>query len=118
MIRKYTGTWLLSALLAVMVGPLAMAQETTAGIQGTVRDATGGVVAGASVEVSSSALIGMRKAQTDEGGNFRIAALPPGEYIMTVSAKGFRSSRQGGIDLTVGRMPSLDIKLEVGAVAE
>ena len=37
---------------------------------------------------------------------------------MTVSANGFRTFKQGGIDLTVGRMPNLDIKLEVGAVAE
>jgi outer membrane receptor protein involved in Fe transport len=35
-----------------------------------------------------------------------------------VSAQGFRTYRQGGIDLTVGRMPTLDVKLEVGAVAE
>src|SRR5438128_2234880 len=44
--------------------------------------------------------------------------LPPGTYTMTVAAKGFRTSRSGGLDLSVGRMPSLDIRLEVGAVAE
>ncbi len=106
------------ALIALTIAPLALAQETTAGIQGTVRDATGGVVAGATVEVSGPALIGTRKVTTDDGGNYRIAALAPGQYTMTVSAKGFRTSRQGGLDLTVGRMPTLDIKLEVGALAE
>jgi hypothetical protein len=120
MLRQYTGKWLMLALalIAVLIGVPASAQETTAGIQGTVRDATGGSVAGATVEVASPNLIGTRKVETDEAGSYRIAALPPGTYTMTVTAKGFRTSRQGGIDLTVGRMPSLDVKLEVGAVAE
>src|SRR5690242_9325404 len=112
MIRKYTAKWLLLtlALIATAIAPIAMAQETTAGIQGVVRDASGGTVAGATVEVSSPALLGSRKVQTDEGGNYRIAALPPGNYTMTVTAKGFRTSRQGNLDLTVGRMPSLEVK--------
>src|SRR3954464_9585641 len=120
MLRQYTNKWLMLslALIALLIGMPAMAQETTAGIQGTVRDATGGTVAGASIEVSGPNLIGTRRIQTDDAGAYRIAALPPGTYMMTVSAKGFRTSRQGGLDLTVGRMPSLDIKLEVGAVAE
>jgi len=120
MIRKHTSKWLLLplALIASVIAPLAVAQETTAGIQGVVRDATGGTVAGATVEVTGPSLIGNRRVQTDEGGNYRIAALPPGTYTMTVSAKGFRSSRQGNLDLSVGRMPNLDVKLEVGAVAE
>jgi len=120
MFRKQTLTWALLPLawIALAIAPMAIAQETTAGIQGTVRDATGGVVAGATVEVTGPALIGTRKVQTDEGGNYRIAALAPGTYTMTVSAKGFRTSREPNLDLAVGRMPTLDVKLEVGAVAE
>jgi len=44
--------------------------------------------------------------------------LPAGSYVVTVSAKGFRTVKQGGIDLTVGRMPKVDIKLEIGTVTE
>jgi len=111
--------WLLPLILvALLISTCAYAQETTAGIQGTVRDSSGAVMANAVVEVSGPALIGTRKVQTDDGGNYRIAALPPGDYVMTVTAKGFRSFRQAGIDLAVGRMPTLDIKLEVGTVAE
>src|SRR5437762_3097110 len=99
MIRKHTAKWLLLplALIALATAPVAMAQETTAGIQGVVRDASGGTVAGATVEVTSPNLIGNRRVQTDEGGNYRIAALPPGTYTMTVTAKGFRTSRQGNL---------------------
>jgi hypothetical protein len=120
MLRQYTRRWLTLALAstALFLGLPVLAQETTAGVQGTVRDATGGVVAGAAVEVSGPALIGTRKVQTDDAGAYRIAALPPGTYTMTVTSRGFRTSRQGGLDLTVGRMPTLDVRLEVGAVAE
>jgi outer membrane receptor protein involved in Fe transport len=102
----------------LLILPCAFTQETTAGIQGTVKDPTNAVIASAIVEATSPALIGMRRVQTDEGGNFRITALPVGEYTITVSAKGFRTAKLPGIDLTAGRLPSIDIKLEVGAVAE
>ena len=72
MVRQLSGKWLalVLALIALAVGP-ALAQETTAGIQGTVRDATGGTVAGATVEVTGPALIGIRKVTTDDAGAYR-----------------------------------------------
>ena len=118
--RHQIGKWLpLAAVLAVLAfGPGGWAQETTAGIQGTVKDPSGGSVAKATLEVSGPALIGTRKAQTDETGNYRITALPPGVYTMTVAASGFRTSKLEGIDLSVGRLPNIDVDLQVGAVAE
>jgi hypothetical protein len=70
------------------------------------------------VEASSAALIGTRKVQTDENGKYRFNALPSGQYSLTVTASGFRTVKQSGIDLLVGRFPNIDITLEVGAVAE
>jgi outer membrane receptor protein involved in Fe transport len=112
------GLLLAAALAALGIGPGAWAQETTAGVQGTVKDASGGSVANATIEVSGRALIGTRKAQTDATGNYRITALPPGVYTMTVAASGFRTSKLEGIDLSVGRLPNIDVDLQVGAVAE
>ena len=70
---QLSGKWLALglALIALAVGPV-LAQETTAGIQGTVRDATGGSVAGATVEVTGPSLIGIRKVTTDDAGAYRI----------------------------------------------
>ena len=118
--RRYRGTWALLpvALIASLIMPGAWAQETTAGVQGSVKDPSGAAVVNATVEVAGPALLGTRKLQTDDGGNYRFAALPPGTYTMTVSASGFRNFKQGGIDLTVGRQPTIDIRLEVGAVTE
>jgi outer membrane receptor protein involved in Fe transport len=104
--------------LVVCLAGIGLAQETTAGFLGTVKDPSGAVIANAAIEVSGPALIGTRRAQTDSGGNFRFGALPPGQYTMTVSAPGFRNYRQTGIDLRVGRLPSIEVQLEVGAVAE
>jgi outer membrane receptor protein involved in Fe transport len=105
-------------MLALLAAPLLTAQETTAGFQGTVKDPSGAMVAGATLEVSSPALLGTRKVQSDAGGNYRFGALPPGQYSLTVSAPGFRTFKQGGIELTVGRLPTIDVQLQVGAVAE
>jgi TonB dependent receptor/Carboxypeptidase regulatory-like domain/TonB-dependent Receptor Plug Domain len=105
----------LSALLAL---PAAFAQETTAGVQGSVKDPSSAAIPNATVEVTSPALIGVRKVQTDSSGNYRFSALAPGIYGMTVTASGFRTYRQSGIDLSVGRLPSIDVRLEVGSVAE
>jgi hypothetical protein len=96
----------------------AFAQEMTAGIQGSVKDSSGGAVPNATVEVSGPALIGTRKVQTDEGGSFKITALPPGNYTLTAGATGFRTFKLADIDLAVGRLPSIDVKLEVGAITE
>ena len=118
--RPYKGKFLLLpvAFIALMVSPSAFAQETTAGIQGTVKDPSGASVANATIEVSGASLIGVRKVKTDESGVYRITALPPGNYTLTVTVPGFRTFKQGGIALAVGRLPNLDVKLEVGAVAE
>src|SRR5215471_11346589 len=105
-------------LFALLFLPCMSGQETTAGIQGTIKDATGAGIPNATIEMTSPALIGTRRVQTDGSGNYRIAALPPGTYMMTVSAKGFRTTRQGNVDLSVGRLPNVDIKLEIGTVTE
>src|ERR1043165_509895 len=94
-------TWLILAvvLIAVILAPCALAQETTAGIQGTVKDPSGALIANATVEVSGSALLGTRKIKTDDAGYYRFALLPPGEYSVMVSAPGFRSYKQPGVIL-------------------
>jgi hypothetical protein len=109
---------LTGVLIVLLLLPGAFAQETTAGVQGVVKDSSGAVIAKATVEIASPAMIGTRKVQTDGAGNYRFAALPPGAYTMTVTATGFRTYRAAGIDLSAGRLPNIDVTLEVGTVAE
>jgi hypothetical protein len=106
-------------LLALAAVPYVLAQETTAGIQGTVKDATGGVVPNATVEISGSTIIGgSQKVNTDGAGLYRFTHLPPGEYMLSVTAAGFNTVKQAGIRLDVGRLPTVDITLPVGAAAQ
>jgi hypothetical protein len=69
---------LLALAATLPLVPRAFAQETTAGLQGVIKDPSGGTVANATIEVTGPALIGSRKVQTDATGNYRITALPPG----------------------------------------
>ena len=94
------------------------AQETTAGLQGTVKDASGASIPNASIEISGPALIGTRKLQSDSSGSYRITALPPGQYTLTVTASGFSIYKQIGIDLAVGRLPTIDVHMEVGTITQ
>ena len=102
-------TVLLVCSLSFALLPVASAQETTAGIQGTVRDAQGAVVPGVTVEATSPALVGGQKVTTDGAGYYHLTALPPGSYALTLSARGFRAVRRTGIELDAGRLPTIDV---------
>jgi len=103
--------------LVILTAMAGFAQETTAGLQGTVKDPQGATIPKASITVTSSAMIGAKKAETDAGGYFRFANLPPGAYVVTVTASGFRTYKQE-LALSVGHLPSLEIAMAVGAVSE
>src|SRR5215467_3378266 len=107
---------LLLLLLTFVVS--AFAQETTGGIQGTIKDPTGAVVPGATVEVSSPALIGKKSATTDAGGFYHIEQLPPGVYSITVTAAGFAPQTQTNLQLNAGALPNVNIGLQVGAITQ
>ena len=108
----------LMLLVATLLVSTVFAQETTAGVQGTVKDPQGLAVSKAIVEVSGPALIGTKKAETDASGYFRFANLPVGEYTITVSAPNFKTSKLTGVKLATGALPTIDPKLEVGAVEQ
>lgn len=113
------GYTLVLVLLAVtLMVAASFAQETTAGIQGTVKDPQGAMVSNATVEVTSPALIGKKVAKTDSAGNYKFSQLPPGAYDLTVSAPNFRTYKATGIDLSSGRLPIIDVQLQVGSVGE
>jgi len=105
---------LLSLLFLAM--PLA-AQEQKGAIDGAVKDSSGAVLPGVTVEATSPSLIGVRSTTTDENGAYRFPSLPPGEYTLTATLTGF-SRAQSRVEVGVGQTPRLDFALQVGGVAE
>jgi hypothetical protein len=108
----------LAAVAVALSGVALFGQETTAGLQGTVKDASGAVVANAHVVVRGTTLAGDKALDTDTTGYYRFANLPPGTYSVQISAKGFKTVRREGLALEVGHLPTVDIILEVGTSAE
>src|SRR5208282_5471904 len=107
--RSFSFVFVLALLAAV-----AFAQETTGGLQGTVRDPSSAVVANAHLELTGSSLVGKKEGDTDGGGYYRFANLPPGTYKLTVTAQGFTTLKREGLVIEVGHLPTVDFKLEVG----
>lgn len=102
------------ALLAFLVST-SLSQETTGGLQGTIKDPSGAVVPKAEVELVGSSLVGAKKLETDSKGEFRFVNLPPGTYAVTVTAPGFSSLKRAGLKIDVGHLPTLDLTLSVGS---
>jgi hypothetical protein len=94
----------------------ALAQSTVAGV---VKDSSGAVLPGVTVEASSPALIEKsRTAVTDGTGQFRIVDLNPGTYTVTFSLSGFATIKREGIELTGGGVTTINADMRVGGVAE
>jgi hypothetical protein len=94
----------------------ASAQSAIAGV---VRDTTGAVLPGATVEASSPVLIErVRTATTDDAGLYRIIDLRPGVYMVTVTLEGFNTVKWEGIELPANFTATINAELRVGQLEE
>src|SRR5258708_5065774 len=99
-----------SLLCFLVLSPASLfAQETTGGIQGTVRDSTDAVIPGATLEVSGAALLGKKTVLSDAAGFYHFAQLPPGSYTITVTAPGFALQTLRNLDVTTGALPTVNV---------
>src|ERR1700730_11338157 len=102
--------------LLVVVPSTAFAQ---ASITGIVKDTSGGVLPGVTVEASSPVLI--EKARTaipDSAGQYRIVNLGPGTYTLTFTLPGFGTVKREGIELTGNFVATVNGELKVGTLEE
>src|SRR5262245_26373933 len=108
-----------AVLISFMLLPRVVAAQTTAGITGVARDASGAVLPGVTVEASSPALIEkVRTAITDGQGQYTITDLRPGTYTVTFTLTGFSTYKREGVDLSAGFTAAVNAELRVGALQE
>ena len=104
--------------LAWLALPPAVAQAQSA-IAGVVRDTSGAVMPGVTVEATSPALIEqVRSDATDEQGQYKIIDLRPGLYSVTFSLAGFATIKRDGIDLPANFTAQINTEMRVGELSE
>ena len=106
-------------VLAILLAtPFAGAQSTGGRIRGTVTDASGGAVAGATVTLINKATHATRNAQAGANGEYIFLEVPVGSYDIEVTAKGFKKHTLNGIGLNLNEVVNLDFTLQVGGTTE
>jgi hypothetical protein len=104
--------------LGLLASSSAFAQVVGGSLSGTITDASGAALSGATVSIKNVATGVITTATTNSQGIFTAPNLLPGNYQATISAPGFKTSIQNDIVLTVGSQQVLNLALKVGAVSE
>src|SRR5579864_5118473 len=94
------------------------AQTSTANIVGVVKDTTGALIPGVTVNIKHLDSGLTRTVITSEIGGYSVSSLPVGPYEVTTTMPGFKQEIRRGINLAVGQEAVIDLVLEVGTAAE
>src|SRR5947208_16773258 len=107
------------AFLAIAAHPrAAAAQGTTGSVSGFITDTTSAALPGATVTVRHVETDQKRVVVTDAAGRYRVQALEPGKYELTVELQGFRTTQHSDLSLSVGQDAVVNVQLELGALSE
>jgi hypothetical protein len=113
---RLRGALSLAVLALLLVPSTVRAQATLAGV---VRDNTGGILPGVTVEAASGALIEKtRVAITDGSGQYRLTELPPGTYTLTFTLSGFSVSKRENVEVRGSGVIPINADLRVGTLQE
>ena len=116
MMSRITAAVFVALALVLALSTTAQAQSAIAGV---VKDASGAVLPGVTVEVSSDVLIEKSKsASTDGEGHYKIIDLRPGVYVVTFSLSGFTTTKREGVELPSNFTATINGDLKVGALEE
>jgi hypothetical protein len=111
--------FLLSLAFCLSLSVATHAQEITGTINGTVKDAAGAAVKGATVTVTDAdKKVDVRTTTTGDEGEYSIPLLPSGNYLVTVEAPSFKKAVETGIKLDVNQRRTVDVTMETGNIAE
>jgi hypothetical protein len=108
--------FLLAGLMSVVSATFA--QDDVAAVTGTVTDTTGAAIPNAAVEVASASTGSVRTTVTSGAGTYYVGDLAIGTYQLKVNAPRFSTEQISDIELVVGQTRSLNVKLQIGSVAQ
>jgi hypothetical protein len=111
-------TWFWSLVVALLLATAAYAQQGRGTIFGTVTDATGAVVPGATITITNIATNVVTTTITNDSGYFSMPNLQVGNYSVAAVKEGFKKRVQSGLTLEVDQKAQADLTLETGAVTE
>jgi hypothetical protein len=116
---RFTLRLLLSVLTVCAIASVISAQEVTGSLNGTVKDATGGAVAGATVTISDAEKkVVLRTTTTNDNGQYSAPNLPSGFYDISVEAPNFKKHVETRLKLNVSDKRTVDVTLEAGNISE
>ena len=96
----------------------AVAQSDKATLEGSVKDASAGVIVGAKIRIANAATHQVQEQTTDQTGEYQFQGLPPGSYSIEISAQGFQTSSIPEVKLQPGEARQLDVQLRLGEVSQ
>src|SRR5579885_1313448 len=117
---RWSGNWCFRhwCLLVLWLGAGAagVRAQVSASIQGSVTDASGAAVKGATVQARNLETGALRSTATDDAGRYALLVLPVGAYEVRAAKSGFQDAAQSGVHLVVGEEARVDLRLSVGSL--
>ncbi len=98
----------------LLIAAAALAQTSRGTVTGLVTDSSGAVIPAATVELKGVTTGITRSAATNEAGLYRLDAVDPGSYEITISQTGFKATKSNAFDVAGAQVASIDVKLEIG----
>lgn len=105
-------------VLGVLCAPPLMAQEQRGAIEGVVKDSSGAVLPGVTVDAKNINVGSTATSVTDAQGVFRFPALAPGKYDVTANLSGFATKKFEAVEILLGQIKKVDFALSVAGVTE
>ena len=111
-------TTILFCVILAMSGPAVLAQTSFGSVNGTVTDASGGVIPGAAVTLVNLSTNIKMEAVTNDSGLFRLVNVRPGRYSLTIGMTGFKTATIPDLEVTVNAAVAQNVQLEIGEMSQ
>jgi outer membrane receptor protein involved in Fe transport len=115
---RYRWKVVFGLLTAVALSAPAFAQRTTGGITGTVKDGTGAILPGVTVELTGEYAMGTQTSITNDNGVYRFLNLSPGTYDLAFNITGFATFNRNGLVVSLGMTTEENVTMQLSSVSE